>query len=226
MKSLLVTAMGFAAAFGVEAHAGGPLDPKCGECHALTKPSDPSLERLISRKGPDLWYAGSKFNAAWLVKWLQDPKPIRPAGYPYFKKVMMGEEHDVPDPSKIAPHPVLDKATAESSAAALMELKAPPELIPTGGFKGDAAGARMGALAFNKLKGCVACHQGEGGQGGQSGPELTDAGARLQPDFIAAYIVDPQRIDPHVWMPTLPLKDQDVQRLAAYLTQQTGEGKP
>jgi mono/diheme cytochrome c family protein len=225
MKSLIVTAIGFAVAFGVEAHAGGPIDPKCGQCHALTKPGDPSLERLISRKAPDLWYAGSKFNAAWLVKWLQDPKPIRPAGYPYFKTITKGEEHDLPDSSKIAQHPVLDKAAAESSAAALAELKAPPELLSPGIFKNDAAGARMGALAFNKLKGCIACHQGSDGQGGLSGPELTDAGARLQPDFIAAYVTDPQRFDPHVWMPTLPLKDQDVQRLAAYLAQQVGDEK-
>ena len=75
----------------------------------------------------------------------------------------------------------------------------------------------MGALAFNKLRGCVACHQGEDGKGGLSGPELTDAGARLQPDFIAAYTADPQRFDPHIWMPTLKLKDQDIQRLTAYL---------
>ena len=67
---------------------------------------------------------------------------------------------------------------------------------------------------------------GEGGQGGFSGPELTDAGARLQPDFIAAYTVDPQRFDPHVWMPTLTLKDQDVQRLTAYLAQLGQGDKP
>ena len=118
------------------------------------------------------------------------------------------------------------KAAAEAAAAALMQLKAPADLLPPGTFKGDTAGARMGKLSFNKLRGCVACHQGEDGKGGLSGPELTDAVARLQPDFIAAYTADPQRIDPHIWMPTLTLRDQDIQRLTAYLSQLGREGNP
>ena len=64
---------------------------------------------------------------------------------------------------------------------------------------------------------CVACHQGAEGKGGFSGPELTDGGARLQPDFIAAYTADPQKFDPHIWMPSLNLKDKDIQRLTAYV---------
>ena len=107
-----------------------------------------------------------------------------------------------------------------------MQLKAPADLLPPGTFKGGTAGARMGKLSFNKLRGCVACHQGEDGKGGLSGPELTDAVARLQPDFIAAYTADPQRIDPHIWMPTLTLRDQDIQRLTAYLSQLGREGNP
>jgi hypothetical protein len=47
---------------------------------------------------------------------------------------------------------------------------------------------------------------------------LTDAGARLQADFIAAYTADPQRFDPHR-MPTSNLKEQDIQRLTAFLVQ-------
>lgn len=201
------------------AYAADKLDASCASCHALTKPTDTSIDRLISRKGPDLWYAGSKFNADWLTAWLQDPKPIRPAGYPYFKTTKEGSEHDVPDASKIAAHPKLAKAAAESATAALMALKT-PDLVPAGAFKGDAGGARMGALAFTKLRGCIACHQGADGKGGFSGPELTNAGVRLQPDFIAAYTTDPQRFDPHIWMPTLTLKDQDIQRLTAYLSVQ------
>lgn len=225
MKKLRWSVAGFAAAFATVAHAGG-LDPSCAACHALAKPDDASLERLWTRKGPDLWYAGSKFDPDWLTAWLQDPKPIRPAGYPYFKTVMNGADHDVPDPSKITPHPKLDKAAAEAATAALMELKAPADLLPAGSFKGDAGGARMGALAFTKLRGCIACHQGEDGKGGFSGPSLSDAGKRLQPDFIAAYTADPQRFDPHVWMPTLKLKDQDIQRLTAYVSQLGKGGKP
>jgi mono/diheme cytochrome c family protein len=226
MRRLLLAAAAVTAAFVGNAYAADGLDPSCSACHALTKPTDTSLDRLWNRKGPDLWYAGSKFNADWLTAWLQDPKPIRPAGYPYFKTVMQGPDHDVPDPSKITPHPKLDKAAAEAATTALMALKAPADILPPGVYKGDAAGARMGMLAFTKLRGCIACHQGEEGKGGFSGPELTDAGARLQPDFIVAYTANPQSFDPHIWMPNLMLKDKDIQRLTAYLSQLGRGGKP
>jgi mono/diheme cytochrome c family protein len=213
-----VIAASLAASCGDARAAGGQFDlAACSGCHALTKPSDTSFERLWTRKAPDLWYAGDKFNRDWLVAWLQDPKPIHPAGYPYFKTVKEGTEHDEPDPTKITPHVKLSKPDAEAAATALLALKGPADLVPAGAYKGD-PGGRMGALAFIKLRGCQACHQGEGGQGGLSGPEMTDAGARLRPDFIAAYTADPQRFDPHVWMPKLKLNDQDIQRLTGYLT--------
>ena len=66
MKRLLFAVAGLIAAFSGEALADG-LDPSCSSCHALTKPTDTSLDRLWTRKGPDLWYAGSKFNADWLT---------------------------------------------------------------------------------------------------------------------------------------------------------------
>jgi cytochrome c2 len=107
-----------------------------------------------------------------------------------------------------------------------MKLKAPADLLPAGTFKGDTAGARMGKMSFEKLRGCIACHQGEDSKGGFSGPELSDAGVRLQPDFIAAYTGNPQSFDPHIWMPNLGLKDKDIQRLTAYLSQLGRGGKP
>jgi mono/diheme cytochrome c family protein len=75
----------------------------------------------------------------------------------------------------------------------------------------------MGEMFFVKLRGCGACHQSKPGVGGFSGPELYTAGARLQPDFIYAYIKDPQKIDPHIWMPTLALSEPDLQRLTSYI---------
>ena len=184
------------------------------------------VDRPWTRKGPDLWYAGSKFNADWLVAWLQNPKAIRPAGYPYFKTIMNGPDHDVSDPSKITPHPKLDKAAAETAAAALMQLKAPADLLPPGTFKGDTAGARMGKLSFNKLRGCVACHQGEDGKGGFFRSRTHRCRCSTAARFIAAYTADPQRFDPHIWMPTLTLKDQDIQLLTAYLSQLGRGGNP
>lgn len=221
MKRIVWAAGVIALAVTGHAYAGdGAFDlaKNCGSCHALTKPAEASFERMRQRKAPDLWYAGDKFNADWLTAWLRDPKPIRPAGYPYFAHIRKGAAHDEVDPSTLVPHPKLSAADATAATTALMALKGPPDLVPAGSFKGDMSGARMGALSFNKLRGCSACHEGEDGKGGLSGPELTDAGARLRPDFIVAYTADPQRFDPHVWMPTLKLNDKDLQRLTAYLS--------
>lgn len=200
------------------AYAGGAdiLSSQCSACHALTKPAVTSIDSLWERKAPDLYYAGVKFNRDWLVNWLQDPKPIRPAGYPYFKTIVPGKDHDEIDKSKPQAHVRLSKDDAVAVADALMSLK-PEGIVEKGLYKGGAPNMRMGALAFNKLRGCAACHKGADSVGGFSGPELTDAGQRLQPDFIASYIKNPQKIDPHVWMPTPSLSEQGLQQLTGYL---------
>ena len=79
-------------------------------------------------------------------------------------------------PSKITPHPKLNTAQAEAAASRADEPESACRSVRPVPSRATWRGARMGALAFNKLRGCVACHQGEGGQGGLSGPELTDAG--------------------------------------------------
>lgn len=206
------------AAYGAEI-----LASQCGGCHALSKPAATSIDSLWSRKAPDLWYAGLKFNREWLVKWLQDPKPIRPAGYPYFKTIVPGKDHDEVDKSKLLPHIRLSKDDAVAAADALMALK-PDGVVEKGLYKGAATNMRMGALSFNKLRGCIACHKGADGNGGMSGPELTDAGDRLQADFIASYIRNPQNIDPHIWMPTPNLNEAALQQLTGYLTKLKAQG--
>jgi mono/diheme cytochrome c family protein len=192
------------------------LATQCASCHALTKPADATLEHLWTRKGPDLWYAGDKFNRDWLVGWLQNPTTIRPGGVLWFKHAKPGEPRDTIDTAAIEKHPKVDAATAERLADALLELKS-GGLVPEGGYKPEAANMTMGKLAFSKLRGCISCHQDQQGQGGLSGPELYDAGKRLRPDYVIAYTKNPQQFDPHVWMPTLTLSEPDLQRLTGYI---------
>ena len=52
---------------------------RCASCHNLAGPAPATFEVVLDRKAPDLFYAGSKFNRPWLVKWLQNPTVIRPA---------------------------------------------------------------------------------------------------------------------------------------------------
>lgn len=193
------------------------LKAQCSACHALEKPANPTLARLWSRKGPDLWYAGDKFNQPWLVKWLQKPTPIRPGGVMWFNIAKPGDPRDTLDTSQLKPHPAVDAATAAKLADQLMKLKS-GGLVTPGAYKTDAApNMTMAKMAFGKLRGCVACHSDKPGEGGLSGPAFHDADERLQPDFVYAYTKDPQAFDRYVWMPKASLTDQDLQRLTAYI---------
>ena len=200
------------------------IPASCASCHALTKPETPTVERLWTRKGPDLWYAGDKFNREWLVSWLQNPAPIRPGGVMWFKHAKPGEPRDTIDTASIEKHPAVDAATATKLADALLHLKG-EGLIVEGEFKPEGVNLTMGQMSFGKLRGCVSCHQDKPGQGGVSGPQLHDAGKRLKPDYVLAYTRDPQKFDHFIWMPRLTLSDPDLQRLTGYIATLGKEGK-
>jgi cytochrome c2 len=224
MKTLAIAAAASVAVLhGAPAFAAGGADLKaqCGACHALEKPANPTVERLWTRKGPDLWYAGAKFRREWLVNWLQKPTTIRPGGVMWFAHARPGDPRDTLDTTAAPPHPAVDAKAAEGLADALMALKGGGVVTP-GAFKAEGVNLTMGKMAFGKLRGCAACHQDKPGQGGVSGPQLYDAGDRLQPDYVQAYAKDPQAFDRFVWMPRLGLSDPDLQRLTAYVTSLKG----
>lgn len=194
------------------------LSQQCVACHAIAKPEKASLERILERKGPDLYYAGAKFNQEWLVAWLQNPTTIRAGGAMFVHAVKPGADRSVDtiDAARVAPHPKLSAADAKAAAELLMALK-PDGLVTPGAHKGEPGGS-MASMLFSKLRGCTSCHAAKPGDPPLSGPELYSAGARLQPDFMLAYMKDPQRFDPHTWMPTLGLTDADMQKLTSYLS--------
>jgi len=201
--------------------AGGQdlIKQQCVACHAVTKPEKATLDRLWERKGPDLHYAGLKFNRDWMVGWLQNPTVIRAGGVlpPKAAKGADGKGPDTVDPAQLAPHPKLSAADATAVADALMALK-PEGLVEKGAFKNEPVNASFASMLFSKLRGCTSCHSSKPNAGGISGPELYTAGDRLQPDYVVAYVKDPHKFDPHVWMPRLELNDADVQKLAGYIS--------
>ena len=217
----LVAGAALAAAITPAAWAAGGADilkNQCIACHAVTRPQGRTVDQVLERKGPDLYYAGVKFNKDWLTAWLQKPTVIRPAGAMYTRAVKAGAPGtpDVIDPAALQPHPKLSADDAAAVASALMELGLQDGLVQKDAFKNGPAGG-MAPLLFNKLRGCASCHAAKPGTGGSSGPELYTAGARLQPDYVVEYIANPQKFDPKVWMPHLSLTSADVQKLTAYL---------
>lgn len=217
-------AMNMIPAISVAAEGGWKtLNTQCIACHAVKKPATQDLDHIWKRKGPDLYYAGDKFRHDWLVKWLQKPTMIRPGGVFYRHVVMSGPKGDVIDTSKLTKHPRLTAIEAEAVAKVLMSLHGASGHILKGSAPTTAKGGRIGQMFFVKLRGCASCHQGSHGKGGESAPELYDAGVRLQPDYIYSYTKDPQSFDPHVWMPHLELSKRDLARLTGYLMSLDGK---
>ncbi|VAW37057.1 Cytochrome c, class I [hydrothermal vent metagenome] len=171
----------------------------CVECHSVVRGK-------ANSKGPDLWYAGSKFNPDFLKRWLTEPTIIRPMAY-----------GSITEENK-AGHPVLTSPDAAAVAGYLASLKS--DKVKALGIK--AKRSSRGRVIFEKKLGCYGCHEVRKGRrilGGKSGPSLEDAGRRLRPDWIYAYIEDPLYFNPATRMPLYhkSLNKADVRVLSAYL---------
>jgi mono/diheme cytochrome c family protein len=179
---------------------------KCQDCHYTDGPArEKSIEDQLAKKGPELWYAGSKFQKAWLAKWLQDPKPIRALKYNTLTEKNPGG------------HPKLAAAEAADVTDFLMAKTSP--VVKDGVVKPKAN--PKGRLVFTKNMPCSGCHQfpGQKFTGGLNGPSLANAGERLNPDWIFAYLKDTKTFKPVRQMPVFAgvINDQDMQAVAEYV---------
>ena len=90
---------------------------RCASCHDTTGPAPRTYQDVLDRKAPDLFYAGSKFNRAWLVDWLQNPTIIRRAGVMFLNHTAEegGKDRIVEETVKPCPSD-LSRAQAEAAA--------------------------------------------------------------------------------------------------------------
>ena len=180
---------------------------KCGGCHYTKGPArEKSIADQLKKKGPELWYAGSKFQKAWLGKWLQDPKPIRPMAYNSLTKKNPGN------------HPKLAAGDAANVTDYLMSLTS--KAVKAGVIKPKKN--PKGKLIFTKKMPCSGCHQYPKKKkvlGGMTGPSLVGAGERLNPDWIYAYMVNPKVFKPVKMMPVFTglLKEKDMKKVSAFV---------
>jgi len=200
--AMLATAPGRAEAAGEQVFSAN----NCGECHITQGPAaEKTIADQLAKKGPELWYAGSKFQQPWLQNWLQDPKPIRPLKYNSLSEENPGD------------HPSLAAADAESITQYLMSLTSAD--VEAGVIKPKKN--PKGKLIFVKKMPCSGCHQFPGKKftGGRSAPSLHGAGERLNPDWIYAYLKKTKVFKPVRMMPIFDgiLRDKDMKSVAAYV---------
>lgn len=198
--------------------ADGMLQKECAACHKLSGPPVATLKEAFAKKGPDLSYAGNKYRQEWLVSWLQKPQRIRPAGMYYGDHLKPGPKGDEIDPSTLTEHVAVSKENAMAIAAELMKLRPRDDLIAKEKIEEGSVLKQLGEMNFDKFQGCMACHLIEPGYGGLSGPEVYTASLRLQPEFMASFIRNPQAWEPKTWMPNKQVSDSSIQKLVQYLT--------
>ena len=225
---VLIVAIGQISAFSAgpalaEATLNGAalVSERCASCHNLTGPAPRTIQGVVDRKAPDLFYAGSKFNRAWLVEWLQGPTAIRRAGVMFLNHVATERGKDRIAEGTVKPCPAkLSREQAEAAADHLMTLQDPAmktEVVDIGKKLSKPRAFRL----FTKQLPCIGCHRikiGKRQMGGISGPDLTNAGDRLNPDWIYARIENPQYWDPKTWMPRIEMSHKKREMLTLFVS--------
>lgn len=213
--SLLLTNISYAA---TDSDAGKALyDESCAGCHSITSNEKITLAQRLKEKAPTLYYAGNKFNKAWLQSWLSAPVKLRPGGHFFMNNVKVTEDGDVIDESKLSKHIAVTSQQAQQLTGYLMAQTPKSDLIAQENVTLGKTNRTLGEKDFHKFKGCGSCHQDEDGYGGVSGPELYSSVKRLQPEFIASYTRSPEKWDPKTLMPNRHLNDNSIKKLLNYL---------
>lgn len=186
----------------------------CSGCHQTAGPAtEKTIQDQLSQKGPELWYAGDKFKKAFLGSWLKDTKPIRP--YKYNSLTEKNKDD----------HPRLSAKDAQQVSEYLMTL-----VSGVGRPSGvEARETALGKIVFIKRYSCYGCHEVTSrgkSVGGLTGPSLVNAGARLRPDWIYAYLSGSKRFKPVKDMPEYSgiMTDEEMREAASYIASMTPAG--
>lgn len=212
MLVLPVTALFIALSWGVSLADGKGIfaSKNCGSCHQIQGPAaEKTFDDQLKKKGPELWYSGSKFKKEWLDEWLEKPATIRPLKY-----------NSVTD-KNTDKHPALSKKEADEVAEYLMTLTAKEVAKGTAEEKVTPQGKNL----FIKRYSCVGCHSIKSGAqkvGGVSGPDLSEAGKRLTADWVYAYLKEPKVFKPVKRMPVFVdiINDNEMKTLAGFVAAQ------
>lgn len=103
----------------------------------MKKPDDEflTIDERMNRKGPPLYYAGQKYRAEWLKKWLQKPERITPGGVFFANATEVTDDGDEIVDTKLSAHAPLGREEAEEVADYLMTLRPFPERTDKEEFK-------------------------------------------------------------------------------------------
>ncbi len=221
------------------------IQASCGVCHKADLPQTPRLNRGralllrlncegchqlegISRPdmlGPDLTDVGAKVSRAWIYKWLKDPLTVTDSsGNVTVNGYLSGGEPRMP-------HFRLSEKELVSLSGYLSTLdskpfqpyKFDPQVVAK--WKNNPGLLDQGELRFRQMF-CTDCHSlavVRAGTteliGGNIGPELTKVGSKVNPNWLTAWLRDPQAYLPDSIMPRFNWSDQDLYAVSQYILQ-------
>ncbi|MGH7602307.1 MAG: c-type cytochrome [bacterium] len=169
---------------------------RCGLCHN------------VSARGlnlpPSLANAGDKFQTTWIEAYLKAPYRRR------------WESAGV-RPTLRMPNFLMSESEARALAAYLSAQhdSTRSKKLSFEFRKNDSTGMAEGKQIFQEYA-CYGCHK-IAGHGGEVGPDLSGAGSRLQPEYLAAFLQNPQAFISGSSMKISGLWEEEVQALVAYL---------
>ena len=199
----------------------------CGQCHLKALAGTPTLNQgrtLLAREGcvrchsvklgdgtaltatddpPDLRHIADKSTREWSFAWIKNPQGYSAvATMPNFQF----SDNDARDVSAF----LMAQSTPLAQVSA-----APPAATDAG-----TAGASLYGESF-----CASCHsmQNAAGNlvGGDVGPELTKVGNKVRPQWLAAWLRDPNHYDPDTKMPRYRFDEKQVALLTGFLQSKT-----
>ncbi|MDI6744098.1 MAG: c-type cytochrome [Thermodesulfovibrionales bacterium] len=185
-------------------------DKGCTGCHEIEKfPlgfNAPEHDGIGSKRTDELAWGDVKADDKTLQKWLQI-------------KVM--------EPRKFATKKIIAKMPnfgfkeddAKALVTFLMSLRKEP--LPQNYAKrlNDATTMQMRGRKFLEEKNCLGCHK-INKKGGEVGPDLTQEGKKVRPEWLFAFLKSPSRIRPmqEARMPDFKLPDAEINTIIEYLS--------
>ena len=219
------------------------IQASCGVCHRSDLPQTPRLDRgrklLVTLNcvgchrlqgierpamlGPNLTNIGTKVSRAWIYKWLRDPRIITASD----GSVLVNgyENQDEPRMPKFRLSEKELRALSGYLSTLASEPTAPykfePRVLAAWEKRPDLVD--QGETRFRQMF-CTTCHSlavTRAGEtkliGGDIGPELTKVGSKVNPDWLAAWLRNPQSYMPHAEMPRYQWSDQDLYVVTRYI---------
>jgi mono/diheme cytochrome c family protein len=219
------------------------IQASCGACHRAGLAQAPRLDRgrqlLLTLNcvgchrlqgidrppmlGPDLTNVGTKVSRAWIYKWLKDPRTLTASD----GSILVNGYENADEP-RMPKFRLSDKELralsgylSTLSREPLPPYKFNPQTVAAWEKRPDLAA--QGETRFRQMF-CTTCHAlavTRAGEtkliGGDIGPELTKVGSKVNPDWLAAWLRNPQSYLPHAEMPRYQWSEQDLYVVTQYI---------